>query len=205
MNTVQPYLKQFLNHVFERRRSCEQGPWTLATAGIPVSHYPPHRIEEHVPLFTPSLGRYTAPHFVLGLILQVTVSYASIVHKTTACKYPKFVFVLSGGIHTAISFESRQGKYTCDFFTLCCLQNGSHPVHCSFFACLSEACRWIFSFENVVGTLWIRCTHILSLFLEASDSNLSGIAGCPVRSFVVLQANIVLVSDWKRRSSGRAV
>lgn len=146
----------------------------------------------------------------LLLILSLDWSYKSqsltknIVHKPTACKYPKFVFVLSGGIHNAISFQSRQGKCRCDFFTLCCLQNGSHPVHCSFFACLSEACRWIFSFENV-GSLWIRCTHILSLFPEASDSNLSGIVGCLVMSFVVLQANIVLVSDWKRRSSGRAV
>jgi len=70
MCTAQPYLKHFVNHVFERRRSCDQGQWTLATVGIP-----PHRSEEHVPLFSPSLGRYIAPHFVLGLILQVTVTY----------------------------------------------------------------------------------------------------------------------------------
>lgn len=156
-----------------------------------------HRSEEHVPLFTPSLGRYTAPHFDLGLILQVTISYASIVHKATTCKYPKYVFVISGGIHNSISFQSRQGKCRCDFLALCCLQNGSHPVCCSFFVCLSEAWRWIFSFENVVASLWTRCTHILSLFPEASDSNLSGIAGCPVKSFVALQSYIVLVSDWK--------
>lgn len=177
----------------------------MATGHCGDSCKPPHRGEEHIPLFTPSLGRYTAPHFVLGFILQVTVSYESIVHKPTACKYPKFVFSLSGGIHNEISSQSRQGKCRCDFFTLCCLQNGSHAAHCSLFACLSEACRRIFSFENVVGSLWIRCTHILSLFPEASDSNLSGIAGCPLMSFVVLQANTVLVSDWKCRSSGRAV
>lgn len=93
--------------------------------------------EEHVPLFTPSLGRYTAPHFVLGLVLQVTISYASMVHKPTACKYPKFVFALSGGIHNVNSFQSQQGKRRCDFFVLCCLQNDSHTVHCSFFACLN--------------------------------------------------------------------
>ena len=154
-----------------------------------------HGSEEHVPLFTPSLDRYTAPHFVLGLILQVTISYASIVHKPTACKYPKFLFVLSGDINNANSFQSRQEKCRCDFFALCCLQNGSHPVHCSLFACLSEACRWIFSFQNVIGSLWTRCTHILSLLSEASDSNLSRIAGCPVMSLVVLQANILLLSD----------
>lgn len=157
-----------------------QGMRALATVGIPVSHYPP-QWRAYVPL---------RHHFarMLPFILPLDWSTKSqsltqeYVNKLTACKSPKFLFALIGCIYNAISFQSRQGQCRCGFFALCFLQNGSHPVR--FSVRLSIVSLHIdMQLQKFVGSFWTRCIHILSPFPEASGSNLSRTAGCPVRSF----------------------